>query len=262
MSTVISEARLFEDRDEFEPEAGPEPVDVAEGADWNVVERAFLTRRSIRKFKRRQVPAHLIHRMLEVGRFAPSQGNCQPYKFAVIRDPELLTDMEEYCVGACKKLAAAVNYTTYDKGTFKYYKARVMARLFNAIDPSMLHPVPVTAITSIARGRFMVFHRAPTVILILMDKRGIGVPEVDIGIVGTNIVMAAESHRLGTCWIGFSKLLNRSKEWRDRLGIDDRFEVSEAIAVGYPVGKPWQNLIERPTHEIAWFEDGEKRMLG
>ncbi len=269
MSKTISEARIIEDpeeldEEELEGEADPEsaPVETPEGADWNTVERAFLTRRSIRKFKRKQVPAHLIHRMLEVARFAPSQGNCQPYKFAVIRDPKLLVEMEEYCVDQCKQLTAAVNYTTYKKGSFGYYKARVMARLFNAIDPNMLHPVPVTAMTSIAHGKFMVFHRAPTVILILMDKHGIGVPEVDIGIVGTNIVMAAESHRLGTCWIGFSKLLNKSKEWRERLGITDRFEVSEAIAVGYPVGKPWQNLIERPTHEIAWFEDGEKQILG
>lgn len=259
---LVEEARLPEE-EECEHETGPEPeaVEIAEGADWNTVERAFLTRRSIRKFKRTQVPAHLIHRMLEVGRFAPSQGNCQPYKFVVIREPKLLAEMEEYCVGACKQLAAAVNYTTYEKGSFKYYRARVMARLFNALDPNMLHPVPVTAMTAIAQGRFMVFHRAPTVIIILMDKHGIGVPEVDIGIVGTNIVMTAESHRLGTCWIGFSKLLNRSKEWRARLGVTDRFEVSEAIAVGYPVGKPWQNLIERPTHEIAWFENGERRVL-
>jgi len=264
MSKATSEAHLVEDQENFEHEAEKESahVEIAEGAQWNSVEQAFLTRRSIRKFKRKQVPAHLINRMLEVGRFAPSQGNCQPYKFAVIREPKLLAEMEDYCVDMCKKLCAAVHYPTYDKGSFKYYKARVMARLFNAIDPNMLHPVPVTAMDSIANGRFRVFHQAPTVILILMDKHGIGVPEIDIGIVGTNIVMTAESHRLGTCWIGFSKLLNRSKEWRDRLGIDDRFEVSEAIAVGYPVGKPWQNLIERPIHETAWFEDGEKRVIG
>jgi len=96
---------------------------------------------------------------------------------------------------------------------------------------------------------------------LLMDKHGIGVPEVDIGIVGTNIIMAAESLGLGTCWIGFSKLLNRSKEWRERLGITDRFELVEAICVGYKVGDPTQNLIERPTREIVWFEDGQRRVL-
>ncbi len=249
--------------DLLEEETGdvPETAEVGDGADWNVVERLFLTRRSIRRFKKKQVPAYLVRRILEIGRFAPSQGNCQPWKFVVVRDRRMIDEMEEYCVEACKKMAAAIDYATMPKGSLKYYSARLMARVFNAIDPGALHPVPIAAVAAIAEGRFRVFHAAPTVILLLMDKHGVGVPEVDIGIVGTNIIMAAESHGLGTCWIGFSKLLNRSKEWRERLGVTDRFELVEAICVGYKVGDPTQNLVERPTHEIVWFEDGRRRVL-
>ena len=232
-----------------------------EGADWNVIERAFLTRRSIRKFKRAQVPGHLIRRMLEVGRFAPSQGNCQPYRFAVVREPALLQDMEDYCVAQCRKLAAMTDYTRHERGSMRRYVTETVARLAAAADPNTSHPVPMQVLSLIADGKFMVFHRAPTVILILIDKHGVGVPEIDIGIVGTNIVMAAESQHLGTCWVGFSKLLNQSPAWRERLGLDERFEISEAICVGYPVGKPWQRLIERATHEIAWFDQGEKRIV-
>ncbi len=246
---------------EEELEEAPEPQAVGEGADWNTVERAFLTRRSIRRFKKKQVPAYLIRRILEIGRFAPSQGNCQPWKFVVVREPDMLREMEEYCVERCKKMSSAIDYATHRKGTLKYFSARLMARLFAAMDPGMLHPVPVSGMTAIAEGRFRVFHAAPTVILLLMDKHGVGVPEVDVGIVGTNIIMAAESHGLGTCWIGFSKLLNRSKPWRARLGITDRWELVEAICVGYTVGKPDQHMIERPTHEIAWFENGERNIL-
>jgi nitroreductase len=232
-----------------------------EGADWNVIERAFLTRRSIRKFKKAQVPAHLVRRMLEVGRFAPSQGNGQPYRFAVVREPALLRDMEEYCVAQCRKLAAMTDYTRHEQGSLRRYVTEAVTRLATAADPNTSHPVPMQVLRLIAAGRFGVFHRAPTVILILIDKHGVGVPEIDIGIVGTNIVMAAESQGLGTCWVGFSKLLNQSRAWRERLGLDERFEISEAICVGFPVGKPWQRTIERATHEIGWFEDGEKRIV-
>jgi nitroreductase len=233
---------------------------VPEGADWNVVERLMLQRRSIRKYKKAQVPANLIRRVLEVARFAPSQGNCQPWKFVVVRDAEMLRGMEEYCAGQCRKLSAGFDYATLPAGSFRYRMARIKAKLLGRLQPNLLHPVPVTAVTSIAEGRFAVFHHAPTLILILMDKRGVGVPPVDIGICGTNIVLAAQSLGLGTCWIGFSKFLNESREWCERLGVEPPYEVAEAIAVGYPVGDT-SHMIPRETHEIVWFEGGTKQVL-
>jgi nitroreductase len=179
----------------------------------------------------------------------------------VVREPELLRGMEEFCVAECRKLAGITDYTVHEKGSLKRYAAELVTRLVTANDPNTAHPVPMQVLRMIAEGKFMVFHRAPTVILIVMDKHGIGVPAIDIGIVGTNIVMAAESQGLGTCWVGFSKLLNTSAEWKERLGLDERFEISEAICVGYPVGKPWQRVIERATHDIAWFENGQKKVV-
>lgn len=237
-----------------------EVIEVAEGADWNPVEEVMLRRRSIRKYKRKQVPAHAIRRMLEVGRYAPSQGNCQPWKFVVVRDPEMLQRMEAFCVESCRKLSRSLDYANYPRGSFRHFITRAKAKLFNRLQPNMLHPVPVAAITAIAQGRFAVFHRAPTVILLLMDKRGIGSPEIDIGICGTNIVLAAQSLGLGTCWVGFSKFLNKSREWCTRLGVEEPYEIAEAITVGYPVGDPTR-LIARDTHEIAWFEGGSKQVL-
>ena len=232
----------------------------SEAVDWNPVEDVILRRRSIRKYKRAQVPAPLIRRMLEAGRYAPSQGNCQPWKFVVVRDADMIRGMEEFCVGECKKLSSGFDYATYPAGTFKHFVTRAKSKLLGRLQPNMLHPVPVVVMTAIAQGRFAVFHRAPTVILLLMDKRGIGSPEIDIGICGTNIVLAAQSFGLGTCWVGFSKLLSKSREWCERLGVEYPYEISEAITVGYPIGDPTR-LISRETHEIAWFEDGKKEIV-
>jgi nitroreductase len=255
-------APAFEDAEQAEQEAGRVskiPV-VPEGAPWTAVERAMFERRSIRKFRKTQVPAHLIRRLLEVARFAPSQGNCQPWKFVVVRDPAMIQGMEEFCVGECRKLTDGFDYATMRKGSLKYGIARSKARLFGRLQPNMLHPVPMTACTAIAQGRFAVFHRAPTVILILMDKRAIGVPPVDVGICGTNIVLAAQSLGLGTCWVGFSKFLNESQEWCEKLGVVDPFELAEAICVGYPVGDT-THLIPRETHETTWFEGGKRETI-
>jgi len=262
MSDASVMALPVEDPEEIEAETGRrfEVNEVAEGADWNPVEQVVLRRRSIRKYKRKQVAPHLIRRILEAGRYAPSQGNCQPWKFVVVRDADMIQGMEDFCVESCRKLSRGLDYANYEKGSLKYVLTRAKAKLFNRLQPNMLHPVPVSAITGIAQGRFAVFHRAPTVVLLLMDKRGIGTPEIDIGICGTNIVLAAHSLGLGTCWIGFSKFLNQSHEWCARLGVEAPYEISEAITVGYPIGDPTRP-IPRETHEIAWFEGGEKRVL-
>ncbi len=235
-------------------------IEIPEGADWNVVEEVIFRRRSIRRYKGRQVPPHLIRRILEAGRFAPSQGNCQPWKFVVIRDADLIQGMEDFCVATARKFSEGLDYANYERGSFNHFLARAKAKLFSRMQPNMLHPVPVTALTAIAQGRFAVFHRAPTVLLLLMDKRGIGSPEIDIGICGQNIVLAAQSLGLGTCWVGFSKFLNQSAEWSARLGVEEPYEIAEAITVGYPVGNP-TSLIARDTHEIAWFEGGAKQVM-
>jgi len=233
---------------------------VAEGADWNVVEKVMLQRRSIRKYRRAQVPAHVIRRLLEVARFAPSQGNCQPWKFVVVRDAEMIQGMEDFCVEQCRKLSAMIDYASMPRGSLRYRVARIKAKLFNRMQPNALHPVPISVCTAIAERRFAVFHRAPTLILILMDKRGVGVPPIDVGICGTNIVLAAQSLGLGTCWVGFSKFLNESREWCRRLGVEEPYELAEAITVGYPAGDP-THMIPRETREITWLEGGEKKTL-
>jgi len=260
-STGVSALRV-EDPETVEQEAGRASVikEVPQGAPWTMVEEAIFRRRSIRKYKRKQVPEHLIRRILEAGRFAPSQGNCQPWKFLVIRDADMIQEMEDFCVEACKKLQRNLDYTQHPKGSFKRFTMRLLARVFNRLQPKMLHPVPVTAMTSIAQGRFAVFHKAPTVIVLLMNKRGIGTPEIDIGICGTNIVLAAQSLGLGTCWVGFSKFLGQNKQWRERLGVEEPYELVEAITVGYPIGDPTR-LIARDTPQIAWFEGGRKQIL-
>ncbi len=251
-----------DDAERVEREAGrvSKILEVAPGADWNAVERAMFERRSIRKYKKAQVPTHLIRRMLEAGRYAPSQGNCQPWKFVVVRDAEMIQGMEDYCVAECRKLSEGFDYANMPKGTWRYAMTRAKARLLGRLKPNLLHPVPIAVTTAIAQGRFRVFHKAPTVILLLIDKRGVGVPEIDIGICGTNIVLAAQSLGLGTCWVGFSKFLGSSKEWCARLGVGEPYEISEAITVGYPGGDT-THLIERETHEIAWFENGDEKIV-
>ena len=59
--------------------------------------------------------------------------------------------------------------------------------------PKKLAPVPFSAISLIADGKLKLYHDAPTVILIFKDTRGVSNPDLDCGIAGQNMVLAAHS---------------------------------------------------------------------
>ena len=42
-----------------------------------------------------RLPPGLIRRIVEAGRFAPSAGNTQPWKFVVITSPTIIAEMEK-----------------------------------------------------------------------------------------------------------------------------------------------------------------------
>jgi nitroreductase len=215
------------------------PAVIPEGAPWNKVEEAFLKRRSVRKYKRKQVPEHYIKRILEVGRFAASQGNCQPWKFIVVRDKDMIDEMEQFVLD----------------------QMQAMVSIPPEQAAEVIHPVPYSLLTGSPEGEgIKVFHGAPTLIFPLMDTRGIGHPEIDLGIVGTNIIMAACSLGLGTCWVGFAETLN-SGDWPKKLGVEEPYALIEAIAVGYEVGNAQSNFVQRETHATTWFEGGKKRTM-
>jgi nicotinate-nucleotide--dimethylbenzimidazole phosphoribosyltransferase len=49
---------------------------------------AIRTRRSVRKWLQKPVPADLVERILDAGRWAPSAGNFQPWAFIVVQESE------------------------------------------------------------------------------------------------------------------------------------------------------------------------------
>lgn len=46
-----------------------------------------LWRRDVRRFQRRPLPAGLVERLIELACHAPSVGNCQPWRFALVEEP-------------------------------------------------------------------------------------------------------------------------------------------------------------------------------
>ena len=218
-------------------------------------EDVILRRRSVRAYKKKQVPEFMVRRILEAGRFAPAAGNGQAWRFVVIRDPDIIRGLTETTRKVCKVFAWLIDYQG------RRFSWRLpLARLFIRARANDLHPVPFSAIPLIAEGKLGVFHGAPTVILILKDVRGVSNPDLDCGIAGQNMVLAAHSMGLGTCWVSFAKLaFQYSRRWKKRLGVGHPYKFVSSLAVGFPVGEP-DGMVARPTPAVDWFEDGAKRV--
>jgi nitroreductase len=217
-------------------------------------EDVILRRRSVRAYRKAQVPEFMIRRILEAGRFAPSAGNGQPWKFVVIRDPEILRGLTETTRARCKALAWLVDY----RGRRRSWRLP-LAKLLIRAKANDLHPVPFSAIPLIAEGKLGVFHGAPTVILILKDVRGVSNVDLDCGIAGQNMVLAAHSMGLGTCWVSFAKLaFQYTRRWNARLGIRHPYRFLSSLAIGFPLGEP-DGMVPRPEAPVDWFEGGAAR---
>jgi|WetSurMetagenome_2_1015567.scaffolds.fasta_scaffold533394_1 nitroreductase len=57
----------------------------------------ILRRRSIRAYKKQEIPFEILHRILEAARLAPSASNLQPWKFIIIKDSEHKKDIAALC---------------------------------------------------------------------------------------------------------------------------------------------------------------------
>ncbi len=221
-------------------------------AQWTPVEEVILKRRSIRAFKKEPLPDFMIRRILEAGRYAPSAGNAQPWKFIVVKSPEMLAEMEKDAVKITKRMMWCIDYT---RSPMRRRFLKPLTKLIIRSSYNELHPVPMGLLRSIANDECPVFHHAPTLILLLEDRRGVSCPPTDIGICGQNMVLAAHSMGAGTCWLGMIKLLMYYPKWKKIFGVKYPYKLNDCIAVGWPKVKA-DGQVPREKQMVQWFEGG------
>jgi nitroreductase/NAD-dependent dihydropyrimidine dehydrogenase PreA subunit len=219
----------------------------AEGkpAEWNTVERIVLERRSVRHFKKDPVPESLIIRVLEAGRFAPSGGNHQPWKFAVVTNPEMMAELET----ACHAFWAGV-YPVFTNDD-------AVMNMVGVVETGVFDPRTQYGIRCIALKELPVFLGAPAVIF-LGGHPKLNNPALSIGICGQNMNIVANSLGLGACWSNFAGVAaNAIPEVKSRLGFDDPWVIHTALVLGYPEFKQ-SGMVARHSRPVYWFRPGSK----
>lgn len=177
--------------------------------DYNDFLQLVLSRQSDRAYdKNRPVEKEKLERILEVARLAPSACNSQPWKFVVITDKDL----------ACKagKAAAGLGMNKFAKDA-----------------PVHILVVEESAnITSLLGGKV----------------KGKHFPLIDIGIVASHLVLAAESEGLGSCILGWFD----EKELKELAGIPTNKRLLLDIVIGYSV-KEKRKKIRKPKDKIVSY---------
>jgi nitroreductase len=156
-------------------------------------------RRSMRAFKPEQIKEEELNEILQAAIYAPSATNQQSWHFTVIQNKELIDKLSEDFKEAARKSG-------------NDYLMKVGEN-----------------------EKFHVFYNAPTVILVSGDETKRSAP-VDCAAAVENMLLAAESMDIGSCWVGFiANLLNseEGKHYLKELGIPEGYRQIHSVALGY-----------------------------
>lgn len=169
-------------------------------------------RRSTRKFKSNQIKPEQLDKIIDAAIHAPTAHNDQPWHFTIIQN---------------KKLIAHINAEA----------KKVMAES------------PLDWVSSLGKNeRINIFHDAPTVIIVSGRKDAVS-PLVDCSAAIQNILIAAESLEIGSCWIGLAKYYFQKPDNVDKLGLPEGYEPYYGVSLGYKA--PYNNQAPERNKKVT-----------
>lgn len=178
---------------------------------------AIRKRRSVRAYEPKPVQADLINTIIEAGNEAPSAMNSQPWRFVVVEDKEVRKKLLRAALPNAKKVLEAVKDVDPER------HKTIMKRLDEQEDP--------------------VYYSAPAVIFVIGSGR---YADHSCPLACENMMLAAHSLGLGSCWVGFGSMVNDDPEVTRILELKEDEKIFGPILIGYPKEYP-----ERPSKKGA-----------
>jgi nitroreductase len=185
---------------------------------------AINGRRSVRDYTDETVSDTVLQELIGLAVQAPSALNQQPWSFVVVKDEGLLTHIS-------------------DQAKVHMLKAPLAA-------PAQRHR------DMLADPKFHIFYHAPVLIVICaVDAGSWGVE--DCALAAENLMLAAYSKGLGTCWIGFAQGWLDTADGKSALGLPSAFVPVAPIIVGHPHHQP--TPVPRKTPDIRSLNASERK---
>ncbi len=161
--------------------------------------KSIVNRRSIRHFKQQQLSDEETNVIIKAGIYAPSAYNKQEWYFTVVQNKDILNDLNV----AAKEIASCSNDSK-------------LVELANKKD-------------------FDIFYNAPTVVIVSGKKNGL-TPIIDCSLATQNMMLAAHSLNIASCWNGIITLLFDSMladDFSKILNIPAGYKPHHAVSLGY-----------------------------
>ncbi len=177
--------------------------------------RTIASRRSVRSYKKEQIKDEELQAILEAGLQAPSGHNDQSWYFTVIQNKKIIQEIND--------------------GAKSVMRSSATDWVVHAGNSDQLH----------------IFYHAPTIILV-SAKNGAVSPMPDTCAAIENIFIAAESLKIGSCWIGFARYFFENGKNHKESGIPEGYTIQNTIALGY---KPDTPLLSPPARKYEKYFD-------
>lgn len=180
---------------------------------------AIYTRRSVRFYTEEPVDKDTIEKLIKAGIQAPSAMNVQPWAFGVIQDKALMQKISD--------------------DTKAYLLASISAKPYlEGYRPLFSNP------------EFNIFYHAPALLTVFAKPAGPN-PSCDCTLAAQNIMLAAHSLGLGSCWIGFAQMSLNTPELKEQLGIPQEYIAVAPIIIGHP-SKASIEIFKREPQILFW----------
>lgn len=201
----------------------------------------FRSRRSVRNYSDREIPAKMLDDLVEFAVTAPSGSNCQEWRFTVVHGRPRVWDVAQRIGGFFNRLNRLVrnplvrflSVPVAGLALVRYYRDH-----YESVERGLAEAV---------RGRDLLFHGATSLILVHGEMTG-STPVEDAQYAAYNMTLLAHTLGLGSCFIGYAvESINRSASIKRHLGIPKGHRVHAVLALGYPKTRFLHQALRKPA---------------
>ena len=196
----------------------------------NPVIEAINKRRSIRAYEAEPIPKDIINTIIEAGNQAPSTMGMlkgvlrfQPWRFVVVEDAEFKQKLVETALPIWKKFLEGMKET----------------------DPELYKNV-MTLYEALPEPKDLVYYSAPVIIFVIGPISN----AVSCALACENIMLAATSLGLGSCYTGFGMMVKGNADVVKALELTDGERIYGPILLGYPKDDPRKRFMDQHKNYV------------
>ncbi|AGF56089.1 nitroreductase [Clostridium saccharoperbutylacetonicum] len=159
------------------------------------------SKRSIRAYTDEIIPEEVLNNLIELGTKSSTGSGLEPWGFVIIQDKNEINSLSErtkqYLLDNFEKYPYLHQYENWLKNP-----------------------------------QYSIFNHASTLLIIYGNVESHW-HVYDCSLVAGNIMLAAHSIGIGTCWIGFAEHTLNTKEFKEKYGVPEQYELVCPMSIGY-----------------------------